>query len=328
VSIHKIGVQDTAWAETHTTAHSPSAAVTLPSWLKMQPRLISLDVLRGLTVAVMILVNNAGNGSVSYAQLRHSVWSGCTLTDLVFPLFLFIVGGSIALAFQARMERGASRAVLMAHVLRRSVLIFAIGLLLNAMPYFHLADLRFYGVLQRIAICYALASAIFLMGGLRTCAVTAFVLLAGYWWLMVHLPVPGFGRPGVDVPLLDRAGDMASWLDRRLVPTAHLYHHTDYDPEGLLSTLPAVASTLLGLLSVAWLRTAHAAWQRAYVLFVSGLLLLSAGLLWANVFPLNKRLCSLRASRWRCLRRCSGRSTGHGSCAAACYRGSPSAPTR
>ena len=266
---------------------SQSAAAVLP---KSQGRLVSLDVLRGLTVALMILVNNAGDGAVSYAQLRHSAWSGCTLTDVVFPMFLFIVGGSIALAFQARRERGVQRAELMLQVLKRSVLIFLVGLVLNALPYFHLVDLRIYGVLQRIAICYALASAIFLMGGVRVCAAAVLLLLVGYWWMMIHISVPGFGRPGVDLPILDRTGDMASWLDRKLVPAAHLYHHTDYDPEGLLSTLPALASTLLGLLAVTWLRSSNALWQRAYVLVVSGLLFVAGGLLWANAFPMNKRL--------------------------------------
>jgi predicted acyltransferase len=266
---------------------------TLPSdgqYAMPHNRLVSLDVLRGLTVALMILVNNAGDGAVSYAQLRHSIWNGCTLTDIVFPTFLFIVGGSIAMALPSRISRGFSHRSILLHVFERSVLIFFIGLAINALPWFHLADLRIYGVLQRIALCYLLAATIFLTGGVRACLVIVVALLVGYWWLLMHVPVPGFGRPGIDVPLLDMAGNMTSWLDRLMVPANHLYRHTVYDPEGLLSTLPALASTLLGVISVRWLRGAHPFWQRAYGLLICGLLLLAGGLLWANTFPLNKRL--------------------------------------
>jgi predicted acyltransferase len=255
-----------------------------------RPRLISLDVLRGLTVAVMILVNNAGDGAVSYAQLRHSVWNGCTLTDVVFPLFLFIVGASIALSFAARAERGAGRSAIVLQMLRRALTIFALGLLLNALPAFHLGELRYDGVLQRIALCYALAAAMYLFGGVAGCAVTAALALVGYWLLMTHVSVPGFGLPGASIEVLDRYGNLAAWLDRSMVSQAHLYRHSFYDPEGLLSTLPALANTLLGVLAAAWLRTARPAWRRACGLLSGGMVSMAAGLLWARSFPLNKRL--------------------------------------
>jgi predicted acyltransferase len=253
-------------------------------------RLLSLDVLRGLTVAVMILVNNAGDGAVSFAQLRHSVWNGCTLTDVVFPLFLFIVGASITLAFSARIDRGASRRTILLQVARRSALIALIGLLLNALPFFDLGNLRYYGVMQRIALCYALASAIYLAGRVAASVAASAMALAGYWWLLVHVPVPGVGTPGVTLGILDKYGNLAAWLDRLLVPPAHLYHHGVYDPEGLLSTLPAVASTLLGVLAAAWLRSAHSARTKAIALFAGGIVMLNCGLLWSQSFPLNKRL--------------------------------------
>ncbi len=253
-------------------------------------RLHSLDVLRGMTVALMILVNNAGDGAVSYAQLRHSVWNRCTLTDVVFPLFLFIVGASITLSFGARLDRGVPRRTILLQVGKRSLLIFAIGLILNALPYFHLSDLRYYGVMQRIALCYALASVVFLAGRLAASAVTCVAALACYWWLLLHVPVPGIGLPGVTVGILDSYGNLTAWLDRLLVPSAHLYRHGFYDPEGLLSTLPALATTLLGALAAAWLQTARPAWRKAALLFVGGLVLLACGQLWAQSFPLNKRL--------------------------------------
>jgi predicted acyltransferase len=253
-------------------------------------RLISLDVLRGLTVALMILVNNAGDGDVSYAQLRHSVWNGCTLTDLVFPLFLFIVGASIALSLAARLQRGVTRPALTLHMLRRALTVFALGLLLNALPYFQLGGLRYYGVLQRIALCYALAGGVYLFGGVMGCAVASAVVLIGYWLLLTHVPVPGFGMPGQSIQVLDRYGNLAAWLDRAMVPQSHLYRRSSYDPEGLLSTLPAMANTLLGVLSVVWLRTLRPAWQRATALVLCGELAAAAGLVWAQSFPLNKRL--------------------------------------
>jgi predicted acyltransferase len=254
------------------------------------PRLLSLDVLRGMTVALMILVNNAGDGSVSYAQLRHSVWNGCTLTDVVFPLFLFIVGSSIALSFRARLQHDVSRYAVALQMLRRALTIFALGLLLNALPYFHLSELRYYGVLQRIAFCYALAGALYLFGGVAACGVAAAAAVVGYWLLLTHAPVPGFGLPGVSIEVLDRYGNLASWLDRSMVPQAHLYRHSFYDPEGLLSTLPALVNTLLGVLAAVWLQSVRPPWKRAVALLACGVALIAGGVLWSYSLPLNKRL--------------------------------------
>jgi predicted acyltransferase len=203
---------------------------------------------------------------------------------------LFIVGASITLSFGARLDRGVPRRTILLQVGKRSLLIFAVGLLLNALPYFHLSDLRYYGVMQRIALCYALASVIFLAGRLAASAAACVAALAGYWWLLLHVPVPGIGLPGVAVGILDHYGNLAAWLDRLLVPPAHLYHHGFYDPEGLLSTLPALASTLFGVLAAAWLLTDRPAWRKSAALFAGGLFLLACGLLWAQSFPLNKRL--------------------------------------
>ena len=253
-------------------------------------RLLSLDVLRGFTVALMILVNNAGGSNIAYAQLRHSAWNGCTVTDWVFPGFLFMVGASIALSFKRRLSQHISRGVILLQVLKRALLIFFIGLLLNALPFFQLSDLRYYGVLQRIAICYALASIVYIWGGLVASSLVSGFALVGYWWLMLHVRVPGYGMPGVDVGILDPAGNLAAWLDRSLVPSAHMYRHTVYDPEGLLSTLPALASTLFGVIAASVLQTQRTAWDKVTFLLSSGVIFISGGLLWSHWFPLNKRV--------------------------------------
>ena len=253
-------------------------------------RLLSLDVLRGLTVALMILVNNAGDASVSYAQLRHSAWNGCTLTDLVFPNFLFMVGASIVLARRSRREKERSGKLVFIAILRRAALICALGLLLNAMPTFHLADLRVYGVLQRIAACYLAASVVYLIGGMWASVVVFTLSLAGYWWLMTQVPMPEFGLPGLGVPLLDRTGNLASLLDRMIVPPAHLYHHGVYDPEGLLSTLPAIGTTLLGVLAMLWAGSGYPIGAKVRGLLMAGVVLGGLGLAWSHQFPINKRL--------------------------------------
>jgi predicted acyltransferase len=239
------------------------------------PRVLSIDVLRGVTIAFMILVNDAGDGRHTYAQLDHAWWNGCTLTDLVFPTFLFIVGASIILSLESRISRSASgqpdqasgkldRAGsrnLALHILRRSAIIFALDLFFNLYPHFHYTHMRIYGVLTRIALCYLCAGFICLItqrAG-RLFAIAA-ALLLGYWTLLRFVPVPGFGMPTHDVPFLDPDRNLASWLDRgitdflqRTIHTGRLYRQTR-DPEGLLSTLPAIATTLLGSVTALWLR--------------------------------------------------------------------------
>jgi predicted acyltransferase len=250
--------------------------------------MISLDLFRGITIAAMILVNNPGNSS-AFRPLDHAEWNGWTPTDLIFPFFLFIVGVSLVLSFASRLSRGATRRELLNHSLRRAAVIFAIGVALNAFPYYHVMPVRLPGVLQRIAIAYALAAVVTLWTKTRGRIIAIVALLVGYWAVMRFVPVPGFGLPGRDIPFMDPNRNLAAWLDRALIP-GRLYEVTR-DPEGLLSTFPAIATALLGVLTGEWLRSHRKASAKAAGMFVFGAAGLIAGkVLDLFVMPINKNL--------------------------------------
>ena len=245
-------------------------------------RLTSLDVFRGLTVAGMILANNqSGPG---YAPFEHAEWDGWTPTDLIFPSFLFIVGVSITFALGKRLDTATGRGAVMGKIVRRSLIIFALGIILNTFPDFNRwGTVRIPGVLQRIALCYLATSLIFLVTGVRAQVVAMVGLLAGYWALMAYVAVPGFGPHD-----WARGHDLGSYLDRLLLP-GHIYK-SDYDPEGLLSTLPSIATTLLGVLAGHWLRSGRDRYATACGLFAAGTALVIAGSAWGSWFPINKAL--------------------------------------
>jgi predicted acyltransferase len=213
----------------------------------------------------MILVNDPGDWAHTYTQLDHAKWNGFTLTDFVFPNFLFLVGASIIFSLQSRIARGDSKKTLALHILRRAFLIFAVKMFLTAFPYFHYTHFRIYGVLTRIALCYLAAGLICLVTQrARTLIAITAALLIGYWIFMRFVPIPGIGMPAHDVPLLDPDRNLTAWLDRAIsaftqstIRTGTLYEHTR-DPEGLLSTLPAIATTLIGSLTALWLRRVNA----------------------------------------------------------------------
>jgi predicted acyltransferase len=250
-------------------------------------RLISLDVLRGITIAFMILVNNGGPDS--YWPLKHSDWNGWTPTDLVFPTFLFLMGTSLVFSFESRLLRGVSKGNLALHTLRRFVILFLLGLVVNGFPYFHLSTLRIYGVLQRIAICFLICSFLYLWDrGAKSKIVFIVATLLGYWILMRFVPVPGYGVPGRDIPFLDKNANLVAWLDRHIFP-GRLYQGVR-DPEGLLSDIPAIATTLLGMLTGMWLRTKDSLKRKCLGMLGSGVVLILLGELWNPWFPINKKL--------------------------------------
>jgi predicted acyltransferase len=291
-------------------------------------RVLSIDALRGLTIALMILVNDPGDWGAVYRQLDHAPWNGFTLTDLVFPNFLFLVGASIILSLEGRIARGESRRALAGHMLRRAATLFAIKMFLTAFPHFHWTHLRLYGVLTRIAICYLAVGLICLVT--RRAGVLAAIaagLLVGYWALMRFVPVPlmtapGYGVPTHAMPILDPERNLAAWIDRgfmafmqRTIHTGTLYNRT-HDPEGLLSTLPAIATTLMGAAAGVWMRRVGGAKETAASgsiapmrclggLVLAGAASVAAGLAWNPWFPINKNLWTssyvLYAAGWSLL---------------------------
>ena len=279
----------------------PEISGNRPAHTEPGRRLLSVDLLRGLTIGFMILVNDPGDSRVGFRALDHADWNGFTPTDLVFPTFLFLVGVSLVLSYARREAAGAPRAAFLRHALRRTLLLFAIGLLLNGFPLYPWATLRIYGVLQRIAICFGVGSMLlaFTRNGKRRVAVFAAVLvaaLAGYWLLMRFVSVPGHGLPGRDVPLLDKDNNLVAWLDRGLLP-GRLYEGTR-DPEGLLSTIPAIGTLVLGMLAGLWLRTGHTLRRKAAGLVFAGMAALLAGGVWNLAFPINKKLWTSSYVLW------------------------------
>ena len=290
-----------------TPVESPTPKTTAKSTTVSAPiqRLVSLDILRGITIAFMIMVNNNG-GRAAWAQMHHADWNGLTATDLVFPTFLFAVGVSIVFSVEARLAKGATRAQLAWHTAKRAGILILFGVVVNNFPYFHLAHMRFYGVLQRIAVCYLLVGLFYLFDKrVWTKVVLLLVVLLGYWGLVQLVPVPGAGVPGRDVPFLDRDQNIVAWFDRQVMP-GHLYEespdHNNRDPEGLLSDIPALGTTLLGLLTALWLRSGRELKTKALGLAAGAAVCLNLGYFWAFWFPLNKKMWTssyvLAAAGW------------------------------
>lgn len=265
----------------------------------VEGRLVSLDVFRGATIVGMILVNNPGTWAHVYPPLRHAEWHGWTPTDLIFPFFLFIVGVAIPLAYTKRLAHGISRSTLVQKAGKRAAVLFGIGLFMAAYPIVQidptfawvrpgLEDLRIMGILQRIALCYFAATLLFLYARPRTRLYWMGGILLAYWAALVLVPVPGYGAGMLDVP----EATLPAYVDRLVLGTEHLWRGADqmWDPEGLLSTLPAVVTTLLGIWTGRLLLSEGPPHTKVATLFVRGALLVLGGYVWDWAFPINKSL--------------------------------------
>lgn len=254
-------------------------------------RLDALDVFRGLTVAGMLLVNNPGSWSAIYPPLAHAKWHGWTPTDLIFPFFLFIVGVTTHLSLSARRARGDDDAALVRQILRRGAIIILCGLALASFPWYPLeriTEMRFPGVLQRIGVAYIGGALLTLRTGWRQQLAVLAVILFGYWALMTLVPVPGYGR-GPHL-LDDPSASLAAWIDRAVFGS-HLWSSSrTWDPEGLLSTVPAIGTVIAGVLTGRWLGSPQPLDRRLLGLFGVGSIAMLVGLIWHWGFPINKNL--------------------------------------
>ncbi len=248
-----------------------------------QGRLVSLDAFRGLTIAGMILVNNPGSWSHVYAPLLHAEWHGWTPTDLIFPFFLFIVGVAMTFSFGKLLSRSESKKPIYRKILWRTLILFGLGLFLNGFPYFNFETIRIPGVLQRIAVVYFFASMITINSNIKGQAIASVALLLFYWLLMHIIPVPGFGAGD-----LSMQGNAAAYIDRMILG-GHTWKET-WDPEGLLSTIPAIATALSGVLVGHLLRSGLDKRDVAGWLFVGGWAAIIVGWFWGIIFPINKNL--------------------------------------
>jgi len=260
-----------------------------------QNRLVSLDVFRGMTIAGMVLVNNPGTWSAIHSPLAHAEWHGATPTDLVFPFFLFIVGISITLALGKRVAVGGINREIYLKIIRRALIIFALGLFMAAFPFYNfttgewlnVSTLRIMGVLQRIGVCYLVASLIFIRTNWKQQTVIAVALLMLYWALMTLINVPNCEITTFN----DKTCNLAAYLDRLILTENHIWKSSKvFDPEGILSTLPAIATTLAGVLCGHWLRSKKDDNEKVAAMFFFGVVLTAIGWAWSFWFPLNKSL--------------------------------------
>lgn len=269
------------------------SAVRLASKAETVQRFPAIDVLRGLTVALMVIVNSPGDGQQSYGPLKHAVWHGFTITDLVFPTFLFVVGNALSFTLK-KFDRNNDK-VFLAKIFRRTVIIFSIGVFLNAYPFisyiepgtYNIIDItaiRVAGVLQRIALCYCVASIIIYYTGFKGAAWYCFISLLGYW-LILYL----FGDQPDPYGLESNA---VSKLDILIIGAGNLYHGEGipFDPEGLLSTLPAVVNVIAGYFVGIWIQRRMIGTRAILQLIAIGALLIVFALLWDTAFPINKKI--------------------------------------
>ncbi|MFC4871483.1 acyltransferase family protein [Negadavirga shengliensis] len=246
-------------------------------------RLISLDAMRGFTIAAMIMVNYPGTWDHVYPPLLHAHWNGITMTDFIFPFFLFIVGVSIAFAYSKRLALGKPKGEMYEKIIIRSIKIFAVGVLLNLIPHFDFTEVRIAGVLQRIAVVFLVCAILFLNTDWKKQAYISAAVLVLYWFAMALIPTPGAGKP-----MLEPGVNLAAYIDSILLP-GKMWEGT-WDPEGLFSTLPSIVTGIMGMLAGRILLADISPPFRANYLMAIGVPLILIGLLWAQVFPINKHV--------------------------------------
>jgi predicted acyltransferase len=287
---------------------SPQTETTVAQPVPKRERLISLDVFRGITVAGMLLVNNPGTWSAIYPPLEHAEWNGWTPTDLIFPFFLFIVGITTHLSLSARRERGDDDSVLVKQIIRRGAIIYLLGFLMAAFPFYQTGAIeglanptwwdrvvyraehvRIMGVLARIGIVYIFAGLLTLRTTLKQQVVILAALLYGYWFAMTLIPIPG---KDIGALLLGTPSEtLQAYVDRAILTKNHIWSGSvTYDPEGILSTIPAIGTAILGVMAGRWIKQPRPLIERIAGLFAAGCLAMVVGLMWNWSFAINKNL--------------------------------------
>jgi predicted acyltransferase len=247
-------------------------------------RLISLDVFRGITIAAMILVNFPGSWEITYPQIEHAAWIGLTFADFIFPFFIFIVGISVVLSFSRQFESGKTTHQIAKKSLLRAAKIFAVGFALKFLPSFDFSRIELPGVLQRIALVFLACALLFLFTDWKIQLAIAVGILVVYWLLLTFVPVPEMG-----VGVLEPGRNLANWLDGVIIPHS-LLNKKGYDSEGFLSTFPAIASGIGGLLAGRILKSGKEVHQNVTILTITGILLVLAGTFWGMTFPVIKKI--------------------------------------
>lgn len=256
----------------------------------LKQRLLSLDIFRGLTLVAMTLVNMPGDDDHTYRIISHVKWNGWTIADLIFPFFIFIVGVAMPYSFSKRLARGDSKAKLIGHVFVRSAGLFAVGVFMtwyynymNGLPDYHLNNIRIFGALQRIGLCYLFAATLYLMLKPRGLAIWTVVTLVLYFVLLKFVPVPGQGAV-----VLAKHGNWVQYIDLHLMP-GHLWKD-NWEPKGWLGTFPAVANMLIGVLAGLFLRSSRTSVEKARSFVLAGSVGMVLGLIWSRWIPINQNL--------------------------------------
>lgn len=277
---------------------------------KIQNRLYSLDAFRGLCMLGMILVDYPGDWDNKYKPFIHANWNGFTLADLIFPSFIFIVGVAMMFSIAKRVERGDSHRSIMKQVLKRALILVVLGLVSNAFldsqPIYSWNTLRIMGVLQRIAIVYVICSFLYLKVGTKKIALIGGAILLAYWGIMTLIPVPSFGMPDINIhPSKGGIANLSVWLDSTVLGTHIAEWNRPFDNEGILSTIPAIVTCILGMLVGGFLKSDKSQGLKTSWLLLAGIILLVAGQIWNIWFPINKLLWSssfvLYAGGWSIL---------------------------
>ncbi|WP_460960881.1 acyltransferase family protein [Spirosoma litoris] len=251
--------------------------------IQQPSRLISLDAMRGFTIAAMIVANFPGSEEFVYFTLRHTIWNGLSFTDLIAPTFLFIVGVSIALAYARKVDEGSPKGELYRKIVVRSLKIFAVGMFLNLMPDFDFSNVRWTGTLHRIAIVFLVCAFLFLNTNWKQQAWIGALTLVAYWLAMTQIPTPDVGKV-----VLERGQNLAAWLDRKYLP-GRMWQGT-WDPEGILSTFPSIVTGITGMLAGRWMLSSASPTEKVSYLMTTGLFTAAAGYFWGLTFPVNENL--------------------------------------